>query len=583
MFQKNKKHLQSHLFSSLDELPTGMRERLEQSWAGTFRREVFERLDEKPFAVLYSAEYSRPNVPVNVLLSLEILKAGFGWTDEEMYDHFLYDLQVRYAVGYEQLSEGYFAIRSLYEFRRRLGEYMQRKGENLVEAAFEQVTDEQGQALGVRTTHLRMDSTQVASNIRQYSRMQLLVEVLQRVHGSLSERDQACYHLLFAPYIKGKSSHFVYRLQKDDYDAQLQAIGEFMAHLLEGLAPDYGQTSTYAMLMRVFADHFVWDESEQRPRLPEELAATSLQAPDDADATFRRKQGESHRGFVTNITETCHPDNECQLILKVHTEPNVADDAHMLAEELPNLTQRTQLETLYTDGGYNSEKVDEILDEHGIQHIQTAIRGDKPDPEGPSLVDFRFETNPDGTPTAATCPEGYHFLIEPGRVGTRFIGRPDADMCQACPLFNLCPVRPRSGRLKPALYVTKREVRIALKRQAIAAMSCQGNPRASVEASIRALKQPLDRGRLRVRGLFRAACQMLCSAMMVNVRRIRQSMGNRPAAAPLVALFSYFFTLWSHHILAPATRCRQFVPCAFTLTRSFHAILPRRYLLPLPC
>jgi hypothetical protein len=116
MFQKNDRHLQRHLFSTLGELPSGMRERLEQSWAGRFRREVFERLDETPFAVLYSGEYSQPNVPMNVLLGLETLKVGFGWTDEEMYDHFLYDLEVRYALGYEHLSEGYFAIRTLYGF-----------------------------------------------------------------------------------------------------------------------------------------------------------------------------------------------------------------------------------------------------------------------------------------------------------------------------------------------------------------------------------------------------------------------------------------------------------------------------------
>jgi hypothetical protein len=83
MFQKNDKHQQHHLFSTLGDLPSGMRERLEQSWAGTVRREVLERLDERPFAVLYSAKYSRPNVPVNVLVGLETIKAGFGWTGEE--------------------------------------------------------------------------------------------------------------------------------------------------------------------------------------------------------------------------------------------------------------------------------------------------------------------------------------------------------------------------------------------------------------------------------------------------------------------------------------------------------------------
>lgn len=108
MFRQNKRHLQSALISDIDALPPKQKERLEGSWAGTFYREVFVRLDEKPFAVLYSDEASRPNIPINVLVGLESLKAGFGWSDEEMYENFCFNLQVRYALGYRQLSDGHF-------------------------------------------------------------------------------------------------------------------------------------------------------------------------------------------------------------------------------------------------------------------------------------------------------------------------------------------------------------------------------------------------------------------------------------------------------------------------------------------
>jgi hypothetical protein len=48
---------------------------------------------------------SRPYIPVNVLVGLESLKADFGWSDEELYDAFTYDMQVRYVLGYQQLGE----------------------------------------------------------------------------------------------------------------------------------------------------------------------------------------------------------------------------------------------------------------------------------------------------------------------------------------------------------------------------------------------------------------------------------------------------------------------------------------------
>ena len=82
--------------------------------------------------MLSSEMASRPDVPVNVLVSLDVLKAGHGWSDEELYDHFLYDLQVRYALGYDGLSDGDFELRTLYNFRQRLSQYNLEHGVNLL-------------------------------------------------------------------------------------------------------------------------------------------------------------------------------------------------------------------------------------------------------------------------------------------------------------------------------------------------------------------------------------------------------------------------------------------------------------------
>jgi hypothetical protein len=120
MFRKNTKHQQPALISAASELSEKQRQRLENSWGGAFYKEFFGRIDEPSFGVLYSEKYSRPNVPVNVLVGLEALKAGFGWSDQELYEHYCYDLQVRYAVGSDRLGDGDFEIRSLYYFREPL-------------------------------------------------------------------------------------------------------------------------------------------------------------------------------------------------------------------------------------------------------------------------------------------------------------------------------------------------------------------------------------------------------------------------------------------------------------------------------
>src|SRR5512135_2005410 len=93
---------------------------LENSWGGAFYRELFCRIAETLFAKLYSEKASRPNTPINVLVGMEILKSGFRWSDEDLYNAFLFDLQVRYALGLRDLASGHFELRTLYNFRHRL-------------------------------------------------------------------------------------------------------------------------------------------------------------------------------------------------------------------------------------------------------------------------------------------------------------------------------------------------------------------------------------------------------------------------------------------------------------------------------
>ena len=59
--------------------------------------------------------------------------------------------------------------------------------------------------------------------------------------------------------------------------------------------------------------------------------------------------------------------------------PNNTDDSHLLAEALPNLQERTDLDTLLTDGGFGGEVSDAALENQPVKLIQTAIRGPKPD------------------------------------------------------------------------------------------------------------------------------------------------------------------------------------------------------------
>jgi hypothetical protein len=618
MFRKNQRHLQSALLSDLDLLTVKQRKRLQQSWAGTFRREVFCRLDESPFAVLYADAPSRPNIPVNVLVGLETLKAGQGWSDEEMHDEFSFGLQVRYALGYENLGDGEFDLRTLYNFRHRLNDHMCRTGENLVDQAFRQITDAQVEAFQLKTGRLRMDTTQIASNIRRMSRVHLLVEVLHRAHRMLNPADQAHYAEAFAPYLQGSSGQYVYHLKGAETSPHLQRIGELMHRLLVELAPTYGANDTYQMLQRVFREQFTLNEETPQaksddaaggpppellsdsdlvaapddpaeisavstqptaatpitgvslppeattsigatsatpdpaaelaaappdpaaqpgtppmtltlqPKPGKEICANGLLSPDDPEATFRRKGNQTYQGYVTNVTETCDPENPFQLIVQVQTASNTTEDATLLRDALPDLKTRTGVETLYNDATFCSPAADKVLREQHVTQVPSDLRGQAPNPARLGLADFNVESNGDGVPQQITCPQGQGLPVTPGRQPQWYVARFDAGVCQACPLPARCPSQLSHSNAWRVLRFSQTQLDVAQRRQRSAAYHQAGkNLRAAVEATIGALKRPFSDDQLPVRGRYRVGVLMIGSALMVNVRRIQRYLVER--------------------------------------------------------
>jgi len=523
MYKNNKHHLQPVMICSVNEMPEEQKRYLNESWSGIFYREFFCRLNEEPFAVLYKNTPSRPNYPVNVLVGLEYLKAGFGWSDKEMYEAFLFNMQVRYALGYDEFGKGYFDIRTLYYFRERLSRYMQEQGINLLDQAFEQVTDQQITAYQIKANLQRMDSTLVASNIRRMGRVQLLVEVLQRVQRMLNKSDQERYAADLAPYVQGHAGQYVYHMKIDETDTHLQRIGELMQRLLVELKPVYADEPVYQVLERVFGEHFLLEQKGVVTKPNQALSATSLQSPDDLEATYREKRGKPYQGYVANLSETCDPQNPLQLITKVQTASNATDDSQLLAEALPDLKQRTELDTIYTDGGHGGPDSDVVLQEQQVEHIQTAIRGRIANPDQLHLANFAIKFNPDSQPIKVTCPNGQTEPVHSSSQKKAFVAHFNAEVCSTCPLVTKCPAQP--GQRDPRHHVrfTQAEAHTSERRRHSQTQQKEGrNLRTAVEATVRSIKHPFPAGKLPVRGKFRVACLLIGSAAVSNVRRIQR-------------------------------------------------------------
>lgn len=560
MFKQHRSHQQPGLYTSVSTMSEPVRARLEQSWASVFYKYCFCQINEELFAVLYADVPSRPNVPVNVLVGLEILKSGLGWSDEELYDAFLYDVQVRYALGYHDLDDGHFALRSLYHFRQRLSAYHQKHGINLLDVAFEAFTDAQVKQLKVRTTTLRMDSTQIGSNIRDASRLYLVVEGVRRLWRILDETEQSRYADGCAAYLGAEAEHYVYGVKgKPATDAALAAVGKVLAQLLGELHARYAEHVVYQTVQRLFADNYRLEaDGGVVVKANDALGAGALQSLDDLEATFRTKANVGYKGYVANVTETCHAENELQLLVKVQVEPNRKDDAKLLVDALPNLAKRTAVATLYTDGGFGSDQADVVLNAHHVSQIQTGIRGTLPNPNKLGLADFVIEQDAQGQPTQLTCPQGQQAAVAPGGA-SGFVARFDPAGCTPCPLYQAGRCRVKFGKRDRSfkLRFTQEDVFRAQRRRRYQAFQAEaGNLRAAVEATVRCLKLPFANDKVPVRGHFRVASMLIAAAAMCNVRRIQHYLVKKDPTAPFFRRRRHFAPLSTllYRRVPPATR-----------------------------
>jgi hypothetical protein len=93
------------------------------------------------------------------------------------------------------------------------------------------------------------------------------------------------------------------------------------------------------------------------------------------------------------------------LITKVQVAPNGTDDSQLLVEALPKLKERTDFQTIFTEGGHASSDADTARQAQKVKQVQTAIPGRKPNPDKLHLADFILRFDPDSIPFEITCPQ----------------------------------------------------------------------------------------------------------------------------------------------------------------------------------
>ncbi|MDA8212635.1 MAG: transposase [Clostridia bacterium] len=522
MFRENKVHMQMDIFSSLSGMDSRLKERLEKSWAGLFYQHVFSQIDEKLFAPLYSSDNGQPNFPVNIFASLDIIKHLRGYVDEVLFDEYAYNYQISYALGLRSIGELYFAPRTFYDFRARLYNYTldHPQESDAIFQQFEKLVQHFIEVAQLNTDEQRMDSSQIMSNIKRAGRLALAYDVLvQGIKACPPEILSSALKEFLVPNYKTK---LLYKLKDSEAFSRLEKLLNLSADLIE-LVKENPELSIHPdiQLLEQFLDEQAIFNDERKVWLAKDdkaIAANSLQSAYDAEATYRKKAGKSHVGYVVNLTETCAEDNPVQIITHYQLEPNSTSDVELIQKVLPELQETTPVKYLYLDGGFYGSEVVQQAEGLGVKLHYTDMTGrNAPSDKLPYNV-FRI----DHFKTILSCPQGQeplrsNFKPDGGILSAHF----DLSTCTQCPLKDQCPVK--FQKKDTVLRVSQKTLiaentRLAL--QNSEERKENGSKRAAIEGTNSAFKRARGAGKLKVRGLVRCNLVMGLKTIAHNFHQI---------------------------------------------------------------
>lgn len=507
MFKPNN---QPQLFNFDLDLSQKQRDLLNNTKESWFFKLIFCNIKEQDFKPLYSDKSSRPNTPVNVLVSALILKELKHLSFEELLEGVMFDLRFKTALGLSSIDEIPFARATLFNFQNRMLQYEEETEINLIEKVFDGLTKQQLKLLKLKTDIQRTDSTMISSNIRRFSRVQLLIEILLRLERILDDQDKETMFSYLEPYLKRGSEKYVYALKPADLPHELEKLGQIYHAIYQYVSARYENQKEYTNFKRVYKEHFVVVEQQISPKPSEELHSGMLQSPDDQQATYRKKNQTESKGYTINAIETANPDNSLQLITDIAVNPNNVDDSVILHERIDVIKQKTpELNELHTDGGYGSPDNDCKLEELDITQITTAVRGRESEIE--KTIE-QISQSPDSY--KVSCP--YQTATsEPTK--QRHKVRFDKTICKNCPFSDKCLIYKNSGRF----YFTHQDYLQNKRNNNIINIPTERRKiRPNVEALMKEFKTRTPNGKTKVRGIFKTALFAFNTGIAINFGRL---------------------------------------------------------------
>jgi hypothetical protein len=544
---------QTRLFDPFDNVLTEKtRKRLLDGWAGVFRHIILELMPVETISGHFDPVMGRPTKELYSMSGLLLIKEFMDWTKQDALDAYSFRMDIHYALNLEPITHD-ISMRTLERYINLF------ETDKLAKTIMSQVTVKLVDILEIKIDRQRLDSTHIFSDMASFGRTRLMGVAIKRFLTQLNRHNQQDYNALDES-LRQRYAPGIHRLfgdtGKDNESRRLlrQQVAEDMHFLLRRFADTtkHGRKDTYKALERIFYEQC--EVHEEKVWVKKKTGGNVMQNPSDPGATY---DGHKGPGYQVQLSETCNPDNEVQLITCAIPQTAAESDANSFGEVVKDLEANDLVcDEMLADTHYTSDQNVQLAQEHGIELVGPTPPGSG----GPrdtyqlNIDDFNVDEE---TEEFICCPAGHapeSSVHDKQTAKTRTIMPQSA--CGRCEYIDQCPVK--KSRHDYQLDHTAKERRLAGRRreEATEVFHQRYRIRGGIEGTNSGLKRRTGLGQLRVRGQPRVFSSILLKVTGWNILRAAACAKMRQIvyARVNVAVFWLYFTLLIRRIAVQTVR-----------------------------
>ena len=504
--------------------------RLQDSWQHLFRRVILEMMPADSLASHFHEVMGRPTKELYSVAGLLLIKEFMDWTNERAADCYMFDVSIQYALNLQPQQQS-MCERTIERYNKLFRE------DELAGQILQQVTVKLVERLELDVSKQRLDSTHVQSNMATFGRTRLMGVAIKGFLMQLQRKDKSAYselpEELRKRYEPSRHQLFGGWKKDDDWSVHRLTVAQEMHSLVEKFAKHavLGCLPSYKMLAVIFEQQceVKLDKVEVRKAPGGDIVVN----PSDPDATL---DGHKGSGYQIQLSETCSPDNEIQLIVSAIPEQAHQSDSDALKKVLDDLHVNDLLpKEMVADTAYGSDDNFCRCKRYGVE-LAAPVPGKCSEPKASGEVfteaDFPYEEREvidqygkkHVNPFVITCPAGltphrshYHHCI--GKM--EILHFPDT--CESCALRAKCPVRYANGWMIVTIHAKPLRMSERRRKQETDDFKVKYRQRSGIESTNSLLKRVTGLGRLRVRGKASVFHSLLLKVAGWNILRAASS------------------------------------------------------------